>query len=499
MPFEGLIGFWADSLSLSIGIWVVILMTLAYGARAWAHRLIHETARFTSLLARYMARAVRRATVRLRRWYLRYLRGVEARRLEGRVERVYRDIHGRVNRDLGGFPALQQRIHRHIDALEHDYHSAHDQVPEEPGWMRTANALAAAPPKADPRVGQVLEEIHDSLARSGREALEDYRRASQSRMEILKGLLPAWREVGDHIQQMERVVRGVSDQTKNLDRMVGQYRRLAQGGVPARTLTLASFGTLAVSGLVLVLLGLCAAVLFFLVVPPMEQVLGGAPGSSVAPWAVASLVLLLLLGGGMMTEARQVSRIIPAFGAMDPRGRQWVFTVGLMLVVLTVLLCATLAASRDFYVAQGDALHMLLEGEPDLLWPGVDWLSTLTRLALGGLLPLPLMLIALPLQAFMQSVAVVGVGFVLLCLSLIETLLGGFALGARLSERLLKALYELLIFPPLLMERGYRAWCRKRSTDPRESSSARMPAELLTLPEVPSGRKGPGASNHDKP
>ncbi|MFP4079140.1 MAG: hypothetical protein ACLFTM_00630 [Ectothiorhodospira sp.] len=487
MSFEALVGPWADRPILSVLVWLPVLMGLAYAARPWSHRLIRRATRALGLLLRHAARSTQRARLRLRRWYLRYLRGVEMRRLEGRLDRAYQGIHLRVNRDLGGFPALERRILRQIETLEQDYHSARDQVPEEPAWVRTANALAAAPPKADPRVGQILEEIHDSMARAGREAMEEYRRASQSRLETLKGLLPAWRALGDRLQQLEHAVRGLSEQTRHLDAMVGRYRRLRRGATPARTLTLASAGLLAVTAAVMALQGLSAGVLFFLVEPPMAQVLGdGTPGAGadLGPWAVGALILAVVLGGAMVTEARQVSHLIPGFSAMDPRGRSRTVALGLVLVGLSVLLCGLLAATREVHALQTDPLGLLLEAEPEPLESVEDWFSTFTRLFLGILLPLPLALVALPLQVFLQSVAVVVGGLAVMVMALVATLLSWMALAAYLSGAMLRALYEFFIFIPLLLERAWGRWRRRRDAPGGRDA----PAALLSRSEVsPSG------------
>ncbi|SFM33192.1 hypothetical protein SAMN05421721_10316 [Ectothiorhodospira mobilis] len=485
MTVEALSGPWAGQPFLSAITWLLILMGLAYAARPWSHRVLHRGTRALTLLLRHAARAVRQARNRLRRGHLRYLRGVELRRLEARFDRAYRGVHLRVNRDLGGFPALERRILQQIETLEQDYHSARDQVPEEPAWVRTANALAAAPPKADPRVGQILEEIHDSMARAGREALEEYRRASQSRLETLKGLLPAWRELGERLHQLEHAVRALSEQTRHLDTVLGRYRRLRRGAVPARDIFLASTGLLAVSAAILALQGVAAGVLFFLVGPAMGRALGegtAMEGMTLAPWAVGAVILTVVLGGGLVSEARRASRLIPTFTVLDPRMRRRSVALGGTLVFLAIVLLALLAASRDLQAVSGETLVPLLQGPLQGEMETTAWLSTFTCLVLGVLLPLPLALVALPLQIFLQSLGVVTGGLAVTALAVLAALLSWLALAVYVLGSVLRGLYELFIFIPLLLERGYRAWQRRR-TVPRE-----VPATLLSLP----GSQSPG-------
>ena len=492
MSPDGLIGLWADSLSLSIFIWLVVLIPLAYLAREQAERVIRAFTRMLSSLLRHAGRGVGRRAQRLQRWRRDYLRGVEARRLEGRFEQEYQAIHARVNRDLGGYPALQRRINEQISQLERDYHTAQDQVPEEPSWVRTANALAAAPPKGDPRVSQVLEEMHDSLARSARDALEEYRRSSRDRIEALRGLLPAWRELSDQLGQLDRSVRGVRDHARRIDEMVMRFQHLQQGRVPSRSLTLASTGVLAFSSFLLGLLALCGVVLFHLLERPMWEVLGGLPqgdGVGLSQLAVALLIFMAVFAGAMMSETRQVTRMIPAFGGVEPRVRRRFYLAGMVVLVTVAVLSGSLAASRGLYMAQEDALGLLLQGEPDMLLPALDWLSTLTLLLLGLLLTFVLSLGAVPVQMFMQALGVVTGTLAVFLLEILSALLLWVSWGLTLLGRLLLALYELWIFIPVWIERAVQ-----RARDSR--SAPEKPLVVITPPSdsppaAPRAEEGP--------
>ncbi|MBK1691177.1 hypothetical protein CKO33_03230 [Ectothiorhodospira mobilis] len=161
------------------------------------------------------------------------------------------------------------------------------------------------------------------------------------------------------------------------------------------------------------------------------------------------------------------------------------------LVLLGIVLLALLAASRDLQAVSGETLVPLLQGGAEGGVGTMAWLSTLTRLTLGVLLPLPLALVALPLQVFLQSLGVVTGGLAVTALAVLAALLSWLGLAVYLLGAVLRTFYEFFIFIPLLLERGYRAWQRRR-TVAREA-----PATLLSQPTTPppgDGGTGRGSS-----
>ncbi|MCG5508801.1 hypothetical protein [Ectothiorhodospira lacustris] len=468
MSSEDLWGLWADNLGVSILIWMIIGILLLYLSRPWLRPALRQAFRLLEWQFRAAAHGLRFAGRKVRHRHQSYLRGVALQRLHLRVDRECRGIHHRLNRDLGGYAILQRRIAEQIERLEEDYRQTRDQVPEEPVWIRTAQALGEAPAKTDPRVNTVLQEIHDTLARAGRDTLDEYRHGNRERLKILRGLLPEWRALGDRLSDLEKGVVAVRDQARHLDVTLSQYQRLKDRSMPPPALTLASVGQLAVSLLLLGLLLLTGFMNFNLLLMPVTEILGWYPpeGDGFGLSALATLLFLLMpvVVGAMILESRGVTSLLPMVASWDAAGRRRLMWGGILLLGLLVWLSGSLAASRELFIVHEDALGRLLEGEPDLVPVSLEWLSLLTLLSLGGLMTLLLALTALPLQLFMQAMGVLVGWWAVVVLQLLAFLSFHLARMMRLLSRFLPRLYDLILFLPLRLEHRVRRWQRSRAS-----------------------------------
>ncbi|EHQ53003.1 hypothetical protein ECTPHS_09959 [Ectothiorhodospira sp. PHS-1] len=468
MSSNDLWGLWADSLGISILIWVVIGILVLYFSRPWLRRGLRQLFHLLEWQFRAAAHGLRFAGRKVRHRHQAYLRGVALRRLQLRVERECRGIHHRLNRDLGGYALLQRRIAEQIERIEEDYRQTRDQIPEEPAWIETTRALAGTPPKADPRVGTMLQEIHDTLARVGRDTLEEYRQGNRERLKILRGLLPEWRALGDRLTDLEKGVIAVRDQARHLDVTLSQYQRFKDSSMPPPALTLASLGQLLVSLLLLGLILMAGVTGYHLLLMPVTDMLGWHPGDTGGPGLGSLATLLLLLmsvtAGGMILESRGVTSLLPMVASWDAAGKRRLLWGGILLLILLAWLSGALAASRDLFILHEDALGRLLEGEPELALPPLEWLSLLTLLSLGGLMTLLLALTPLPLQLFMQAMGVLGGWWVVVVLQVLAFLSFHLARTMRLLSWFLPILYDLILFLPLQLEHRVRRWHRSRAS-----------------------------------
>lgn len=464
MNSEGLWGIWAASLGVSILIWMVIGVLVLYLSRPWLRRALRQACRLLEWQFRSAAHGLRFGARNLGRRHQEYLRGVALRRLQLRVERDCRGIHNRLNKDLGGYAMLQRRIAEQIERLEEDYRMARDQAPTEPGWMRTAQAMTDAPPGVDSRVGTMLQEIHDTLARASRETLDEYRHGNRERLKILRGLLPEWRALEDRLSDLEKGIVSVKDQARHLDVALYQYQRLKDRAVPPRVMTLASMGQLVLAVALLGVVFLTGVMGFQLLFSPMAAILGGAPeaggGIGLSGMGTALLLIVSVLSGGMILESRGITSLLPVVASWDAAARRRLMWGGLLLLGALIVLSGLLAVSRDLYIAHEDALNRLLEGEPELMLPPLEWVSMLTRGFLGGLMPLLLALTFLPLQMFMQAMGVLGGSLAVLVLQVLAFLSFHLARMMRLLSRFLPLLYDLILFLPLRLEHRVRRWQR---------------------------------------
>ncbi|OOG22845.1 hypothetical protein B1C78_13660, partial [Thioalkalivibrio denitrificans] len=137
MSVQALPGLWAESLAVSVLIWIVLLIVVLYAGRRWIEPFGIALYRGVDRLLRFSQRALRATGRHVELRQRAYLRSTERERLDHRLHRELRALHDRVNRDLGGYPVLQRAMHQQIQRLEQDYHAAEDMPPAEPPWLRT--------------------------------------------------------------------------------------------------------------------------------------------------------------------------------------------------------------------------------------------------------------------------------------------------------------------------------------------------------------------------
>jgi len=468
MSVEALLGLWAESLPVSVVIWLVLLILVLYAGRRWFEPFGVAVWRGLDGLLRYSARSVRAAARWMDRHQRQYLRWLERERLDQRLYRELRGLHDRVNRDLGGYPVLQHALHTQIQRLERDYHACEDVPPAEPAWMRTVSDLAANPPHGDPAVARVLEDIHDGLQRASRTSLDQYQAASRKRLELLRGMLPAWRELGERLRGVEQAIQGVIARSRQVDEVLSRERSLADGGPELDAgLGVGAIGRTLVAAALLAFLGLAAVVSFHLIERPMAETFG--MGAQLGPWPLASLAAVLLIlisvaAGLLMCETRRLTSLIPSLGTLDRTARYRLFWAGLLVLLVVASLQGALALSRDVLVGSDAWLARVMAGDPDPAAVTLRWVPMLTQGVMGLVLGLMLALVVVPLEGLLRhGRAVLGM-VIALGLHLLGFLLGFAGRVVRWVAALVAIVYGLLIFIPVKIESLVRQKANGRVT-----------------------------------
>jgi hypothetical protein len=284
MSVEAFLGLWADSMAVSLVVWLVLLVVVLYAGRRWIEPLGTALYLGADRLLRYVGLSLRAAARYVDARHRAYFRALERERLDRRLHRELQGLHERVNRDLGGYPVLQRAMHEQIQRLERDYHAAEDMPPAEPAWLRTVADLAANPPQGDPAVARVLEDIHDGLQRAARAAQDEYHAASRKRLELLRTMLPAWRDLAERLNAVEHAIRGVVSRSRQVDEVLARQQALNEGGPEMDAgLVAGAFGRMLVAGALLVLVGVAAVVSFHLILAAHGGSGGhGGPGGTLA-------------------------------------------------------------------------------------------------------------------------------------------------------------------------------------------------------------------------
>lgn len=460
MSVEGLLGLWAESMPVSLAIWLGLLVVVLYAGRRWVEPFMLALFQGLDRLLRFSGRSVRAAARQADRRHRRYLRSMAREHLDHRLHRELRSLHDRVSRDLGGYPVIQHAMYEQIQRLERDYHAAEDTLPAEPPWLHTVANLAGNPPKGDPALAHVLESIHDGLQQASRAAMDQYEATSRKRLDLLRDMLPAWWELAERLRGVEHAIQGVISRSRQVDELLSRQKALDEGGPKVDVgLMVGAVGRTLVSGALLVLMVLAATVSFYLIERPMAEAFGAT--DRIGPWALSHLAAILLIlmavaAGLLMTETRRLTGLLPALGTLDLRPRRRLFWVGLLVLLVVAGLQGVMAFARDLFFARDQLLALIVAGEADILGSVLQWIPMLTKTVIALFLPLFLALAAVPVEAFLRHGRVVLGVFLALILHLL-----GFGLGVtirvvRWVAALVSRVYALLIFIPVRLEAQIR-------------------------------------------
>lgn len=195
MTFNDVFMIVPSSAGLSGGIWFVVLMIVFYVARNHAHKGILSFSEAIHNSFRLSARSVKllRNILVIRNRDVLLAQGRES--TERIIEREFERIDATVRKDLSEYPALHRHINEDITAIDENFAGSTDVPPTPPAWVKAVEAVAKIPAaKGDPTVGNILEDIHQSLVKSSTRALEEYRTASSKRHQLLQKMMPHWRK-----------------------------------------------------------------------------------------------------------------------------------------------------------------------------------------------------------------------------------------------------------------------------------------------------------------
>ncbi|HHI94775.1 MAG TPA: hypothetical protein ENK04_14935 [Gammaproteobacteria bacterium] len=439
-------------------IWFVLLAVLLYIARDPAHQAIRSLSRVIHNSMRLSASAVARSE----RWMLQrnkdvlLAQGREA--AERMIEREFERIDATVRRDLAEYPALHRQLSEEATRLDEDYQSSVEVPPAPPGWIKAVEAVAKIPAKGDPVVSNILEDIHVSLEKASDDAMEQCRKSSRERHQILKGMLPHWRRVSQRLSQVNKNVDSLLLRSKSIDRHMEEYENIVQGTNQAvRTLSSSSITQFFVSAFVLAIAVGGAAINFNLIATPMAEMVGGTSrimGYSVASIAAMVIILVEIAMGLFLMEALRITRLFPVIGALDDKLRRGILWAAFIFLFSLAGIEAGLAYMRELLMQDAAATRALLraDGATEIVQNSHLWITTAAQMGMGFILPFALTFVAIPLESFVHSLrTVLGV----LAVSILRTVMWSLRLLgnlARFTGRLLINVYDLLIFAPLWVE-----------------------------------------------
>lgn len=408
--------------------------------------------RATRTAAAALSRAERRLGERNREVLL--AQGREA--AERSIEREFERVESSVRKELADYPAFHRKLSEAITGIDEEYEKSREVPPPPPGWVQAVQAVAEIP-KADAMVARVLDDIHGSLKKIESRAINEYRRDSRERHQLLRRAMPYWRALLTNLTGVDKKLQRLLDRAAAIDRHMDDYEEINRGSDRAvRMLSSSALSQFFVSALVLAVAIGGAMINFHLIARPMSEMVGGTNsigGLKIADIAALVIILVEISMGLFLMESLRITRLFPVISALDDRMRVKMLWITLMLLTLLASVEAGLAFMREILVQDELATSAMLRGETlGGTEPRFLWITTAAQMGMGFILPFALTFVAIPLETFVHSLrAVLG----LLAAGALRTLAAVLRVTGVLLRGLAQfsvRLYDTLIFLPLWIE-----------------------------------------------
>lgn len=439
---------------VSAAIWFVLLIVFLYFARDTAHQAIQTVTGALSRGLRLAAHSVAHAEARLTERNREVLLGVGREAKERVIEREFARIGDTARKDLANYPQLHRALSEAIGHIEEDHQRAVEVPPEPPGWVKAVETVAKLDAKNGG--GDVLADIHKSLVKAHKEAMESYRKSSSERHELLSGMMPRWRDVQVVLTEVNKKVESLLMRLVGIDRHMQEYEAIVKREDTAVSiLSSSSLMHFFVSALVLLVAIGGAAINFSLIARPMAEMVGGTSFIGVFKTAdIAALVIILveISMGLFLMESLRITRLFPVIGALPDKMRVRMVWITFTILLLLASIEAGLAYMREVLLQDELATSALLRGTEATVENGFLWITTAAQMGMGFILPFALVFVAIPLETFVNSlrtvVGLLGIGL-LRVLALLLRVVGN---GTRHLGTLMERLYDLPLFVPLWLE-----------------------------------------------
>jgi len=457
---------------LSALLWIVLFVAALYFARPTAHKLIIGAGGALHRMFRTASLSVTKAEAGLAERNRQVLLAAGREAKERIVEREFDRINETVRKDLANYSALHRTLSESINRIEEDHKAAVDVPPDPPGWVAAVEAVAAMDSK-DNRVGvgDILSDIHKSLVRAHKEAMNAYHEASGKRHALLRKMRPEWRQIQQTLGKIGKNVDSLLGRSVTIDRHMQEYEDIVKAEDHAVSiLSSSSLVYFFVSALVLAVAIGGATINFSLIARPMAEMVGGTSligGFKTAHIAALVIIMVEISMGLFLMESLRITRLFPVIGALPDKTRIRMIWITFTILFLLATVEAGLAYMREVLLHDELATSALLRGETDVIVTNeFMWITTAAQMGMGFILPFALTFVAIPLETFVHSLrTVLGLGGIgmLRTLSLVLRVSGS---SFRYLATLLTHLYDLPLFIPLWWA-GREAGARKKLSEAR--------------------------------
>lgn len=468
-----LLTLWSSSPTLSIIVWLVLLVIVLYVARSPAHRFLQALSRLLYRSLRLMAQGMMRAEMRLTE---RNREVMLAQAREHQVQKVQREfvrVATYVNRDLSAYPALNRQLSELVTRVEEDFQRSSEVPPTPQPWVDAINTIARIPTNSDPAVNAILKSTQEVLDRTSKDVTSTYRKATGKRHELLQHTLPLWRYMNQKLEALEKIFSGFGERTQKIDNQIDRLEQILAGTDKVEeTLKSSALTQFVIAALLLAVTVIGGIINFNLIAMPMSEMVGGA--SYIGPFRASNVAALMLLAmelstGVFLMDALRFTHLFPVIGTMDDKIRRRIMVLMLVFLLVLAVIEASLGFMRNILAADREALIQQLAGGAVPVSAAFQyrWMPSLAQMVLGFILPFLLAWAAIPLEMFVHSGRTVAglTSASLLRLAAFSLRLLGTLLDAL--GRILVTFYDTLVSPLLLAERWIRGLRAGRATGKR--------------------------------
>jgi len=459
---------------LSVLIWVLLAIVMLYLARCPAHRAIRSLSRVIRSGMRLASRSVALAEKGLVYRNRQVLLAAGRESVERLIEREFYRVDAVVKRDLSGYPAIQRALADQITHIDEDYRESAELPPPPPTWVDAVEAIAKIPPTGDATVTNILKEIHKTGVKQYKGTMDEYRKSMGVRHTLLKKMMPYWRKLTQRLDQVGKTINGLQERSTVIDNRMEEYEKIrAQTDEAERTLSSSAMTQFVISGFVLLIAIGGAIINFNLIALPMSEMVGG--GSYIGQFKtsnVAALVIILVevAMGLYLMESLRITKLFPIIGSMDDKMRVRMIWITFSILLILAGVESALAFMRDRIAADMQALRQSLAAL-EAVQPVNSWIPTVGQMVMGFILPFALTFVAIPLESFVNSSrTVMGIALagLLRWIAFLLRLLGNVA---DYSGELMVNIYDVLIFPPLWVEKLVHDRGQQAKINPQEETT----------------------------
>ena len=445
--------------TLSVLILFILVLILPYFARGPAHRSIRAFCRVIRNALRFVACSILAAEKRVAARNREVLLAEGRDALERELEREFHRVDMVVERDLQGYPTLNRKLSEEIAKIDNDYNESNEVPPAPPVWVNAVEAVAQLADKnGDGMVGEILSDIHKTIERQQKNAMDAYWKSTSRRHKILSGMMPYWRKLTKILNEVGNTMTGLQERAKVIDKKMDDYEEIRRGTDKALVRLHSSSLTQFFIDTFWILVAIGGIIVnFYLIALPMSEMVGGTSrigGVQVNQIAALVFILFEVFAGMALLESLHVTKLFPIIGHMDDRKRKVVSYIAVTIVFVFACGEGALAYMRDIIAANNEALRQSLVVEGDqTIEVARSIIPTIVQMGLGFLLPIILVFAVIPLESFVHSSRTVFGYLLEMILRFIAFTLRSIGNIIYYLGSVLIGVYDLIIFMPLWGEK----------------------------------------------